>query len=102
MCVMGLDIGTTGCKAAVFDAGGLIVASSYQEYPLLYPRKGWMGLDPERVLESVYACIAHCARSAETARVRALAISSQGRGCCDPVTAVPAMQHVRDWHVRPA
>ena len=34
MSTMGLDIGTSGCKAVVFDAAGRQLASAYQEYPL--------------------------------------------------------------------
>ena len=45
MSVMGLDIGTTGCKAVAFDEVGSILARAYREYPLLHPHQitpSWM------------------------------------------------------------
>ena len=33
MSIIGLDIGTTGCKAVVFNENGLILARAYREYP---------------------------------------------------------------------
>ena len=34
MSLMGLDIGTTGCKAVVFDVRGQPLSSHSEEYPL--------------------------------------------------------------------
>ena len=53
MSYLGLDIGTTGCKAAVFDQEGRMLALAYREYPLLSPQPGWalngrMGGRPNR------------------------------------------------------
>ena len=42
----GIDIGTTGAKAAVFDLNGNIVASAYREYSCLYPKPKWIEQDP--------------------------------------------------------
>ena len=43
MSLMGLDIGTTGTKAVIFDPDGAILSSAYREYPLLSPEPGWAG-----------------------------------------------------------
>ena len=32
MSLLGIDVGTTGCKTAVFSEEGLLLASSYKEY----------------------------------------------------------------------
>lgn len=45
----GLDVGTTGVKALVVNHRGDVVASSYEKYPMLMPRKGWSELDPEQI-----------------------------------------------------
>lgn len=50
---IGLDIGTSGCRAGAFDASGRIRALSVAEYPILQPRPGWAEQDPEVILESV-------------------------------------------------
>lgn len=36
---MGVDIGTSGTRAVLFDASGYEVAVSRQEYPLLCPQQ---------------------------------------------------------------
>ncbi|MCK5380057.1 MAG: hypothetical protein KAJ81_01220, partial [Candidatus Latescibacteria bacterium] len=49
MSLLGIDVGTTGCKAVAFNVEGRMLASAYQEYPLLSPRPGWMELDAHQV-----------------------------------------------------
>jgi xylulokinase len=45
MSLLGIDVGTTGCKAAVFSQEGNLLASAYEEYDNLRPRPGWAELD---------------------------------------------------------
>ncbi len=45
--LLGLDVGTTGCKAALFSPDGNVVASCTHEYPLYHPRPGWAEQEPE-------------------------------------------------------
>ncbi len=45
--VCGIDVGTTGVKAALFDAQGALVAQGYEEYPVAYPHVGWAEQNPE-------------------------------------------------------
>ncbi len=49
MRLLGLDIGTTGCKAAVFEQDGALAASARREYDVLMPRPGWAEQDAEEV-----------------------------------------------------
>ena len=51
---MGIDIGTSGCKAVVFDEHGLQASSAYREYNLLSPECGWAELDPDEVMEKCF------------------------------------------------
>ncbi len=44
--VVGIDIGTSGCKSILIDAEGKVRDSSLQEYPLLTPRPGWAEQHP--------------------------------------------------------
>ncbi len=78
MSLMGLDVGTTGCKANVFDLEGRLLASAYEEYPLLTPRPGWLELDPEQIWRSVAKVVNQAAADAAGDPVRALAISCLG------------------------
>lgn len=77
MAIMGLDIGTTGAKAVIFDLEGRILASGYREYNLLSPRPGWLELSPADVLAGVKAAVNEaCGKSKDP--VKAVAISSLG------------------------
>ena len=50
---LGIDQGTTGTMAILFDKNWHEVARGYQELPLLYPQIGWVEHDPEAVWDSV-------------------------------------------------
>lgn len=43
--VIGIDTGTTGVKAKIYDLQGRIVAESYREYDCVYPQPGWVDQD---------------------------------------------------------
>jgi len=79
MSLMGLDIGTTGTKAVVFEHEGRILASAYREYPIHSPRPGWLELDPEEVWQLVAQAVAEAAHAVQASDpVSALAISCLG------------------------
>jgi xylulokinase len=87
MSLLGIDIGTTGCKAIVFRTDGEILGQGYEEYPLIHPREGWSELDSNHVWEAVRRSIAAAVDRAGAADpVRALATSVQGEAVT-PVTA---------------
>src|SRR6185436_8819627 len=78
MSLLGIDLGTTGCKAVAFDEGGRILASSYREYPLHFPKTGWIELDSNRVMSSAREVIRETAAKVKKDPVRALAVAAQG------------------------
>jgi len=78
MSLLGIDVGTTGCKAVVFNEAGKILASAYREYPLQFPQTGWIELDSNRVMKSVRDVVREAAGKAKKDPVRALAVASQG------------------------
>jgi gluconokinase len=49
---IGIDIGTTGIRAAVFDLDGKQKGYCYQEYPLISNAEGIAELDPETIFQS--------------------------------------------------
>ena len=75
---MGLDIGTTGTKASIFNEQGESIAGAYREYPLVQPRPGWIELCPDHVWHSVREAVSEAAAEAPGDPVRALAISTLG------------------------
>ena len=78
VCLLGLDVGTSGCRAAVFTRAGVTVAEARQEYPLIFPADGWMELDAEVVTKAVFECIRECVSRRRGDNIAALAVSSQG------------------------
>lgn len=74
---MGIDIGTTGCKAVVFDGYGKHISSAYREYPVIMPREGWAELDSEKVIGNCFEAIREASGNSPE-KVLAVGISSQG------------------------
>lgn len=77
MSYLGLDVGTTGCKAVVFDDRGGQLSSAYREYPIISEREGWAELDSALVSDSCLEVIGEAA-SASGEEIRGLCISCQG------------------------
>lgn len=88
MSLLGIDVGTTGCKAAIFSEEGELLASAYEEYDVHRPQPGWAELDAAevwaKVKRTIRAAVSHTTRDTDT--VRALAVSSLGEAMV-PVTA---------------
>ena len=52
--LLAIDQGTTSTRCVIYDEELNIVKSEQKEYPLLYPVDGWVEVDPNKLLESVY------------------------------------------------
>lgn len=74
---IGLDVGTTGCKASVINNEGRILAYRYKEYNLLFPEEGWVEINADTVWESV-CNVLRGIRDECNCRINALAIASFG------------------------
>lgn len=51
--LLGIDIGTSSCKVAVFDRAGAVMASAAANYPVAYPHAGWAEQNPDDWWEGV-------------------------------------------------
>jgi xylulokinase len=78
MSLLGIDVGTTGCKAVAFNQEGTILSSAYREYPLLSPQPGWAELDGNRVWSDIKDCLAQVANETAGDPIQALSVSCQG------------------------
>ena len=47
----GIDIGTTGAKAAIFDTRGNLISSAYREYICDFPKPGWVEQDCDLIID---------------------------------------------------
>ena len=55
--LLGIDIGTSSCKVALFKPDGTVAASGGKDYPVSYPRKGWAEQDPRVWWKSVCSAV---------------------------------------------
>jgi xylulokinase len=78
MSLLGIDVGTTGCKAAVFSLTGKCVASSYHEYTTIHPQHDWVELDSEEVLAAIWSVIKDVAAKSLSDTIESLCISTMG------------------------
>jgi glycerol kinase len=51
--ILGIDQGTTGSRAFIFDEKGKVVTSAYTEFEQFFPRPGWVEHDAAEIWESV-------------------------------------------------
>ena len=55
--LLGIDVGTSACKVAVFDENGHVVADSNRQYNVYYPEDGWAEQDPEEWWQAIILAI---------------------------------------------
>lgn len=98
-CVVGVDLGTTATKAALFDDSGNLLASASEPSKLLYPKPGWVEQDPESFYTSTCNTIREIVRaSAIDARdVKAISISGQMAGIIGIDSKWRAVTHYDSW-----
>src|SRR5436305_6179000 len=59
--LLGIDLGTTGVKAALFSAeDGHVLVSAFIEYPLMHPQPGWAEQDPADWWNATITAIRTC------------------------------------------
>jgi len=78
MSVIGLDIGTTGCKAIVFGREWEVLGRAAREYPVLTPRVDWAEQDAEQVWQLALDALTQAVDQARADPPRAMALSVQG------------------------
>lgn len=78
MYLLGLDVGTTGCKAVVFDPDGNIKGYGFQEYDVICEKPGWAEQDPEEVWDAAKTVIRQAVSESGTRDIKALSYSVQG------------------------
>jgi xylulokinase len=75
---MGVDIGTSSCKAVAFDPQGRVLASATREYQPDFLPGGRVEAEPDTFWRAATAAIAEAAAHTTRDPVQALAISSHG------------------------
>ncbi|MCI0515161.1 hypothetical protein L0128_18255, partial [candidate division KSB1 bacterium] len=78
MSFLGIDVGTSGCKAAVFLENGQLLAAAYEEYDFQHPQPGWAELDTRQVWELIKRAIGSVAVATRHEPIQSLCVSSLG------------------------
>ncbi|HEX8917871.1 MAG TPA: xylulokinase [Chloroflexota bacterium] len=97
--LLGLDIGTTGCKAALFDETGKSLGAATAEYPLIHPRPGWAEQDPETWWISTVEAIRSLLRQTGTdaSEIAGIGLSGQMHGAVLLDENIQPVRHAIIW-----
>jgi xylulokinase len=76
MNLLGIDVGTTGCKVALFSLQGEMLASAYREYDPENPQPGWAQLDASAIWVKVQTCIRSVTAVKPGVEIGAVSVSS--------------------------
>jgi len=76
--LLGLDLGTTRCKAVAISPKGEFLASASAEYPILSPKPGWAEQDAEQVWNAALRVLKGVCEAIRGRRPLALGLSVQG------------------------
>ena len=78
MSLVGLDVGTTGCKAVVFDPEGNILGYGFQEYGIICDEPGMAEQNAEYVWQLTCQVVKKALTESGAKNVKALSLSVQG------------------------
>jgi len=93
MSLIGLDIGTTGCKAILFDEDGRILSQAPREYAILTPRPNWAEQDAEHVWDLAWDALKEAVARNPGEPPRAMALSVQGEAVIPVDNEGRALRH---------
>jgi sugar (pentulose or hexulose) kinase len=80
--VLGIDVGTGGTRAGLFDLAGRVIAAGHASHATTFPASGWAEQDPGAVWDAVARAVRACMGSATGVVPLACSLS------CTAVTAV--------------
>lgn len=77
--LLGIDIGTSACKVALFERSGKVIAQSNQPYPLYYPNPGWVEQNPQEWWTAICCGIQEVLKQSaiDSARIAGIGIDGQ-------------------------
>lgn len=93
MSVIGLDVGTTGCKAIIFGDEWEILGQAGREYNILTPRPGWAEQDAELVWSLALDALSEAISQNNGDAPKAIALSVQGEAVIPVDAGGIALRH---------
>ncbi|MEN3185072.1 MAG: FGGY-family carbohydrate kinase [Atribacterota bacterium] len=77
MILLGIDVGTSGCKGVAFQEDGALLGVVQREYPFITPQSGWLEIDPKKIWEAVSLVIQEITVQLKK-RIDVIAVTSHG------------------------
>ncbi len=77
--LLGIDIGTSACKVAVFSEDGVVKGAATESYPVYYPHPGWAEQNPDEWWEAVCKAIKKMLREYEISPSQITGIGIDGQ-----------------------
>lgn len=77
-CLLGIDLGTGGCKITLLDRQGEILGESFTEYKTYYPRPGWAEQNPQDWVKTFLVTLRKVFSEARRSASKVLAIGIDG------------------------
>jgi xylulokinase len=78
--LLGIDIGTSGCKSCIIDNKGKLIASASHEYNPLIIRQGWIEQDPITWYKAVLSTLSKLSDNFNLKNITAIGVAGQMRG----------------------
>jgi xylulokinase len=78
--LLGIDIGTSGCKTLLIDGAGAVLASSTHTYGVSRPRPGWTEQDPALWINGARAAVATVLAERPGVEIAGIGLSGQMHG----------------------
>ena len=75
---LGIDIGTSGCKAVLFDENGLLKHTAYRAYNIISLNPGHAELNSDEIINKCFQTIKESTKYISEGKIRGIGISSQG------------------------
>ncbi|MBO4355549.1 MAG: xylulokinase [Clostridia bacterium] len=79
--LIGIDIGTSSVKVALFDKTGKTLSSFTEDYPVYYPKKGYAEHSPDEWYDAVCKCTKKLSEQFDLSKVAGVGIDGQGWSC---------------------
>ena len=76
-CVIGIDVGTTNCKAAAYSADGTLKATASRKTVTYYLENNWAEFDPGQLWDAVQEVLGDVTRQLKE-KVDGIAVASMG------------------------
>ncbi len=75
--LLGVDIGTSACKVAAFEANGNVLAQANESYKVYYPKSGWAEQNPSDWWAAVCVALKNVLAKIDTADIAGIGVDGQ-------------------------